>query len=415
MILSVCSDPDVLSVMNIINNVIYILKVLVPIIIVITSIISFSKAVMYEEDKAIKGAAHLLFVKIIVGAMIFFIPTFMGAIINLAAPNSDYVSCFNNATKENIKAAYLKVANSALALAEKSANISDYSLAASAISRVEEGQNRENLEKRLELVKETIDKENKENIRKWEEEQAEAIAAQKKLSVTGTYSTGGTGVAQPGVAQTSEPDPSAAVNYWKNILNPNNFIYPRDSATGLPLGAWPKNYGSIPTQLSSYKLRNGFIWPCTPVKNNYHFVYQHNGMDIMAVFGTPIYSPVEGTLEYSEWGHTGNKGGDETAYSASIKLSTPITFKGKTITNVFLTHMSGIRYRCARGKCNRIVKKGELLGFVGNAAGSAESIGWAPHLHITLYAGTYENGIYTKDMEILYGVDGTGTDIVAGG
>lgn len=45
----------------------------------------------------------------------------------------------------------------------------------------------------------------------------------------------------------------------------------------------------------------------------------------MAVFGTPIYSPVDGILEYSEWGHTGNHGGDATAYSLSIKLTTPIT------------------------------------------------------------------------------------------
>ncbi|MBE6147891.1 MAG: M23 family metallopeptidase [Firmicutes bacterium] len=416
MFLAVCSDPDILQVMYIINRVIYVLKVIIPVIIVITGIITLAKVVIQEDEKAVKGAVELLFVKIFVGACVFFVPTFVGAIINIAAPDSDYTNCFENATLESIQKAYLDAATIAVNNAEKTIDPNDYSDAMFAVSRVKNATAKNNLEKRLKVVSDTIRKENEEKIREKEEQRAQEFAASQALNVSGAYSSSGNGVAQPGVYQNGEPDPSAAINYWHNYVNPNNFIYPRDEKTGLPLGAWPKNYGSIPGQLTSYNVYSGgFIWPCTPVNGRYSFVYEHNGMDIMAVFGTPIYSPVDGILEYSEWGHTSNRGGDETAYSASIKLNTPITAQGKSITTIFLTHMSGIRYRCARGACNRTVKKGELLGFVGNAAGTAQSVGWAPHLHMTFYSGEYANGLYTSKMQLLYGVNGSGTNIVAGG
>ncbi|MBQ6841228.1 MAG: M23 family metallopeptidase [Bacilli bacterium] len=427
MFLSVCSNPDILSIMKIINMVIMVIKILVPVIIIITGIISFAKAVMNEDDNQIKNAAGLLFVKFLVGACVFFVPTFVGAFINIAAPNSDYMICFNNASEETIKKAYLDIAIAAVASAERTADYDDYSSALSAVAKLDNSTEKTNLSKRLELVNSTIEKEREENIREKEEqwqkdyEEYEKNNPDKKdLEVSGSYASAGNGVAQAGVYQNSEPDPSSAINYWagRGMLIADNFIYPSDKATGLPLGAWPKNYGSITTQLSGYKVYSGgLIWPCTPTNSNYHFVYQHNGIDIMATVGTPIYAPVDGILEYSEWGHTVNRGGDETAYTVSIKLSNPITVQGKTITNVFMTHMSGIVYRCARGTCNRTVQKGELLGFVGNAAGSAQSVGWAPHLHMTYYSGSYENGFYTKATETLYGIpNGTSSyNIVAGG
>ena len=56
-------------------------------------------------------------------------------------------------------------------------------------------------------------------------------------------------------------------------------------------------------------------------------------------------TPVNGTLDYSEWGHTSNKSGNETSYTVSIKMDDYITIDGKSVNRIFLTHMSGIRYR----------------------------------------------------------------------
>ena len=432
MILSVCQDPDILSVMNIFNKVITIIKIMVPILIVITALISVGKAIAWGEDNDIKNAVQVMIIKFFVGATIWFIPTFVESVMMIVDPQSDYMDCFNKASKENIKKAYLAIAQRAVNDAERTIDPDYYSDAMYAVSRVEDGTAKSNLERRLEVVNATIEKEREEKIRQKEAQRAkEREEAEKKaqaeaalnaqiqsLDVQGSYASSGNAVGQAGVYQNREPDPSAAINYWKNYLNPNDFIYPRDSKTGLPLGAWPKNYGSITTQLTNYKTYSGgFIWPCTPSNSVYYFVYEHNGMDIMAPVGTPVYSPVDGILEYSEWGHTVNRGGDETAYSVSIKLPNAINVQGKSITTVFLTHMSGIRYRCARGSCNRTVRKGELLGFVGNAAGTAQSVGWAPHLHITLYSGSYSNGLYTSRIENLYGIPSHTSHyrIVAGG
>lgn len=252
-----------------------------------------------------------------------------------------------------------------------------------------------------------------------EAELAEAYAAQDSsgnssgiTSGSGTLSfsesyTDGTATSEFTIFS-SEPDPAIAVNYWDKDgqIKASNFIYPKDKQTGKSLGAWPKNYKDYPTQLSNYKIYQGnFIWPVTPTKEKYSHVYEHAGIDIMADFGAPIYSPVDGTLVYSTWGHTVNKGSDETAYSVTIIPSKTVTYNSTEIGEIFLTHMSGIVYRCEQGECNRTVKKGELLGFIGNAAGDSGTPGWASHLHMTYYPrGNYGGAVYTSSMESLYGI-----------
>ena len=127
-------------------------------------------------------------------------------------------------------------------------------------------------------------------------------------------------------------------------------------------------------------------------------------------------TPVNGTLDYSEWGHTSNKSGNETSYTVSIKMDDYITIDGKSVNRIFLTHMSGIRYRCNQGSCSRRVKMGELIGFTGNAAGSTcGTSGWAPHLHMTLYPdNNYSGGLTTSQIEKIYGLT-SGMSIKVGG
>lgn len=211
------------------------------------------------------------------------------------------------------------------------------------------------------------------------------------------------------VNQTKEPCANKAVLYWssKKKLKKNNFVYPKDKKTNLPLGAWPKNYKSYPTQLKGYKTyHNYYMWPVTPLNGIYYSKYQHVGMDVETPFGTPVYSPVSGKLVYSKWGGTINKGSDETSYSVTIKPSKILKYKGVKINEVFLTHLSGIRYRCnSIKKCKRKVKAGELIGFSGTAAGTpnTKTTKWAPHLHLTLYnSSNYDAGLQTSSTEKFY-------------
>lgn len=402
----VCSRPEIMEVMYVFNQVITALKILTPIILIIVSMYSLFKASLSSGDNT-KEAVNLLITRIIVGAFIFFIPTIVNSVVLLVDKESDFVKCFSMATKENIKKTYQVYAKNAVERAESTKKKNDYEDAKFYVSKLEDGSVKNNYDKRLD----SVDKAIKDAIKNTEQ------TAAAKLNVYG-YSSGGTSTATPGQVLSSEPDPSAALNYWqgRGLLNTSNFIFPKDQATGLPLGAWPKNYASIPTKLTSYKTYGSgtFIFPVTPVNGKYSGSYVHTSIDIMSVFGTPVYSPVDGTLIYSEWGHTVNKGSDETAYSASIRMDNPTVVGGKTISIMFLTHMSGIVYRCSYGKCNRHISKGDLLGFVGTASGSATSIGWAPHLHMTFYDNNFANAIYTPAVESLYGIS-AGSSIVAGG
>ena len=200
----------------------------------------------------------------------------------------------------------------------------------------------------------------------------------------------------------NEPKPWFAINYWTSKLNKNNYVYPK-SKNGYPLGAWPKNYYNIPKYISYRAYRGLYVWPTTPVNGVYEFAYKHTGIDIASNFAAPVYSPVDGTMIFSGWGETGNKGSDETSFSVTITPNNTYSFKGVKINEIFLTHMSGIVRRCSWYKCNKKVSKGELIGFVGTANGDSNSGEYAAHLHMTFYNhSNYDGGLDTYNMQELY-------------
>ena len=58
MILFICDVPEVLKVMKIINTIIMIIKIAVPIILIITGMISFTKAITDDKD-GVSGALKI--------------------------------------------------------------------------------------------------------------------------------------------------------------------------------------------------------------------------------------------------------------------------------------------------------------------------------------------------------------------
>lgn len=406
MVLSVCSNPDLLSTMLIVNQVINLLKILVPIGLIIFSSIDLLKSVIATDQEGIAKKKSAIPKRALAAVIIFLIPSLIDLVMVVANDTFEYNSCFTNATKETIKTAYINRADNAVAKAESTLNKIDYDNASLVVLKLEDSVVKENYKARLAVVLTTIKDKEKSKTIVSKKSSSSSVSGNGSLNVVGSYSSGGNGACKKGIALSSEPDPSSAINCWSYVKK-SDFVYPKDPKTGLPLGSWPKNYASIPTQLSGCNTYAGtFIFPITPTSSNYHFVYQHTGIDFMANFGTPIYSPVDGTLVYSEWGHTKNKGGDETSYSVTLKLKKSVTVQGVSVDTVFLTHMSGIIYRCSStSNCNRTVKKGELVGFSGNAAGNSTSIGWAPHLHMTLYGSAgYDNGLVSTKIEALYGI-----------
>ena len=97
-------------------------------------------------------------------------------------------------------------------------------------------------------------------------------------------------------------------------------------------------------------------------------------------------------------------------------MNKSVNVQGTQVGQIFMTHLSGIVYRCAQGSCNQSVKKGQLIGFSGNAAGSTcGNAGWAPHLHMTMHpVGNYSGGIGTSKIQKLYNLT-SGMKLQAGG
>ncbi len=97
-----CHDANILKGIRVLGYVVMVLKILVPIIVIITGMYSFFKATMAEDDKATKDAVRLLISKIFVAVAVFFIPTIINAVLNLVRgydkTNGKYSECMQCVT-----------------------------------------------------------------------------------------------------------------------------------------------------------------------------------------------------------------------------------------------------------------------------------------------------------------------------
>ncbi len=66
-----------------IGKIIAIFKIVVPVILIVIGVIALGKALVSNDDKEIKTAFNSLLKKVIIGVVIFFIPTLVSAIIGL--------------------------------------------------------------------------------------------------------------------------------------------------------------------------------------------------------------------------------------------------------------------------------------------------------------------------------------------
>jgi hypothetical protein len=156
-ILNICEDADVLSVIKIIKLIIDSFRIIVPILLLVSLSIDFLKATASHDADMVKKASKLAMVKGIAVVIIFFVPNFVNMIIMTASSDDTYKVCLENATTENINAAYAVKAGKLMDIAEEKVSFTSYYAAKRAVKRIVDDELREGYEAQLEELKVVLD------------------------------------------------------------------------------------------------------------------------------------------------------------------------------------------------------------------------------------------------------------------
>lgn len=156
MILSICDNPDILKIMNLIILIINIIKVAVPIILILTLMIRFTSSVAKSNEDALESIKKSAPANIIAAVLIFLVPTFVSIVTKISFPNSDFVKCLSGASNETIAASYAEKAEKLVAKAELSLKINDYTAAMNYLKNLSNSGKKEELAKRLEAIREKL-------------------------------------------------------------------------------------------------------------------------------------------------------------------------------------------------------------------------------------------------------------------
>ena len=159
MFLNICENPSVLETMRIVKIALQGIRIAVPIILIVSLLIGYTRAVASKDDDALTRANKTAATKAIAAVLVFFIPTFVTLITDVIDPSNNlYVSCIKNATKEEIQTSYIKMANNYIDIAKNTLNESDYIFAKNYINKnIKDTTEKNNLISKLNKIKEYID------------------------------------------------------------------------------------------------------------------------------------------------------------------------------------------------------------------------------------------------------------------
>ena len=146
-ILSICSEPSIMEVMRIVMLLINIIKVVVPIILIISLMIKFAGAVTKNNQDLLNKAAKTAIPSAIAAVLIFLVPTFVDIVVKATFPNSDYSKCISGISKESIEEAYNKKMDELIKVATTSLTNVDYSNAYSYLSNIKDKIKSRNIKK----------------------------------------------------------------------------------------------------------------------------------------------------------------------------------------------------------------------------------------------------------------------------
>lgn len=158
MIISICSNPDVLKVMKIVNIVIWIIRIAVPVLLLISGAILFLNE-MKSDSVELNKSLKILLKKCIAAIIIFLVPTFVNLIVAISG-GSDYRECLN-VDDDKINDAY----NSRMIVLIENVNNSlyesDYNIAISYLNNIKDETKKREYAEQLKEIKTKIEEEMK--------------------------------------------------------------------------------------------------------------------------------------------------------------------------------------------------------------------------------------------------------------
>ena len=98
-----CTNYDFLRIVAVLKTLVTIVKIAVPLIIIVMGMLDFFKIVSEGTPEAAKKGAQTIFIRLVAGALIFFLPsiidTFMGFVNGYSDAQNTYTACINNSEK----------------------------------------------------------------------------------------------------------------------------------------------------------------------------------------------------------------------------------------------------------------------------------------------------------------------------
>lgn len=138
MLLSICNNPDVLSIFLIIKIIIDGIKIVVPIILIVALSLKFLKVVKSGDDNALKDAEKAAIKSAIACIAVFLIPMCVSTVVKLATSSDISKSCFTSATSDHIESLYIAKAEELLANAEFSEDYNELGQARNEIYKIKD-------------------------------------------------------------------------------------------------------------------------------------------------------------------------------------------------------------------------------------------------------------------------------------
>lgn len=153
MILDMCDNGDILTVMSYVKVILTIIRIVVPLVLIISLMVGYTRAVTDKDSDLLAKANRVAVSKAIAAILVFLIPTFVRVVSNMAMFDSNqYIHCVNYATRENIDAAYRNSAEKRLDTAHDTLARGDLLAAKREINKIKDETVKNKLLKELETI-----------------------------------------------------------------------------------------------------------------------------------------------------------------------------------------------------------------------------------------------------------------------